>query len=79
MASNSLSPSSLAIMVSSLPRATATPVEDEYDAIALFIHACMVAVGFRLVGLGEDDRTGLRRQPSELHQIYTYAELVIKA
>ncbi|KAI9866836.1 MAG: hypothetical protein M1813_000778 [Trichoglossum hirsutum] len=57
MASNSLSPSSLAIMVSSLPRATATPVEDEYDAIALFIHACMVAVGFRLVGLGEDDRT----------------------
>lgn len=31
-------------------------VKDAYAAIAVFCHACMLAVGFRLVGLGEDDR-----------------------
>ncbi|KAH0551002.1 hypothetical protein GP486_007637 [Trichoglossum hirsutum] len=57
MASNPLSPSSLAsTMVSSLPRAATTSVKNEYEAVALFSHACMVAVGFRLIGLGEEDR-----------------------
>jgi PI31 proteasome regulator N-terminal len=31
-------------------------VKDAYAAIGLFAHACMLAVGFRLVGLGEDHK-----------------------
>ena len=61
MASNPLSPSSLAsVMASSLPTDATASIKNEYEATALFSHACMVAVGFRLVGLGEDDRIGLR-------------------
>jgi hypothetical protein len=33
-------------------------VKDPYAAIALFSHACMLAVGFRLIGLGEDHKIG---------------------
>ena len=29
-----------------------------YEAVALIGHACMAAVGFRLVGLGEDHKLG---------------------
>lgn len=29
-----------------------------HDAIAVFVHACMLSVGFRLVGLSEDDHIG---------------------
>jgi hypothetical protein len=29
-----------------------------YEAVALIGHTCMVAVGFRLVGLGEDHNLG---------------------
>lgn len=40
--------------------AESTPLlKDPYAAIAVFSHACMVAVGFRLIGLGEDDRIGM--------------------
>jgi hypothetical protein len=35
-------------------------VKDAYAAIGLFAHACMLAVGFRLVGLGEDHKLGAR-------------------
>ncbi len=50
-------------MVKSLPTppsdaAPSTLVKDVYAAIALFSHACMLAVGFRLVGLGEDHKIG---------------------
>jgi hypothetical protein len=34
-------------------------VKTPYEAVALIGHACMVAVGFRLVGLSEDDTLGL--------------------
>jgi hypothetical protein len=34
------------------------PLKNPYAAIALFCHACMLAVGFRLKGLGEDHRIG---------------------
>ncbi|PWW77768.1 hypothetical protein C7212DRAFT_362588 [Tuber magnatum] len=34
---------------------TAPPLKSPYDAVAIFIHACMLSVGFRLVGLSEDD------------------------
>ncbi|KAI9828144.1 MAG: hypothetical protein M1832_003671 [Thelocarpon impressellum] len=57
MASNPLSPGSLAgIMAASLPKADGSAVKDPYDALALFCHTCMMAVGFRLKGLGEDHR-----------------------
>lgn len=31
-------------------------LRNPYDAIALFVHSCMLAVGFRLIGLGDDDK-----------------------
>ncbi|KAI4215214.1 MAG: hypothetical protein LQ349_009173 [Xanthoria aureola] len=41
-------------MLHSLPRDTSPQVRDTYDAVALLANACMIAVGFRLQGLGED-------------------------
>jgi hypothetical protein len=32
-----------------------------YEAVALIGHACMVAVDFRLVGLGEEHNLGMSR------------------
>lgn len=34
-------------------------LKTQYEAVALIGHACMVAVDFRLVGLGEDHNIGL--------------------
>ncbi|PLB35600.1 proteasome inhibitor PI31 family protein [Aspergillus candidus] len=34
---------------------TSNTLQSPYEAVALIGHACMLAVGFRLVGLGEDD------------------------
>ncbi|EHY54001.1 hypothetical protein HRR83_004645 [Exophiala dermatitidis] len=31
-------------------------IKDPFAAVALFAHACMLAVGFRLIGLGEDHK-----------------------
>lgn len=58
-AGNPLSAGSLAVvMASSLPKAAGQQLKNPYEAVALAVHAGMIAVGFRLVGLGEDDRTG---------------------
>jgi hypothetical protein len=35
---------------------TNSDISSSYEAIALFAHACMVAVGFRLVGFGEEQK-----------------------
>ncbi|KAL8757548.1 MAG: hypothetical protein Q9199_002154, partial [Rusavskia elegans] len=43
-----------ACMLSSLPKGISPQVRDAYDAVALLANACMLAVGFRLQGLGED-------------------------
>ena len=40
-------------------------LKDPYAAIALLSHACMLAVGFRLVGLGEDDRIEAHSEPAD--------------
>lgn len=40
-------------------------LKDQYAAIALFSHACMLAVGFRLIGLGEDDKIEAHSDQSE--------------
>ncbi|KAF1993163.1 hypothetical protein P154DRAFT_450942 [Amniculicola lignicola CBS 123094] len=44
------------LMASSLPRGAGPQLKNGYEAAALAVHAGMTAVGFRLVGLGEDDR-----------------------
>jgi hypothetical protein len=33
-------------------------ISSSYEAIALFAHACMTAVGFRLLGFGENQKIG---------------------
>lgn len=54
---NVLSAVSLAkYMCSSLPLQSKPHLKDPHDAVALLAHACMLAVGFRLLGLGEDHR-----------------------
>lgn len=35
-----------------------TTVRNPYEAVALIGHACMTAVGFRLIGLDEDHNIG---------------------
>ncbi|KAF2744228.1 hypothetical protein M011DRAFT_408841 [Sporormia fimetaria CBS 119925] len=55
-AGNPLSAQSLATrMAAALPEA-GPQLKNPYEAIALAVHAGMVAVGFRLIGLGEDNR-----------------------
>ncbi|TVY48859.1 hypothetical protein LOCC1_G000999 [Lachnellula occidentalis] len=61
MANNPLSTDNvLKHMADALPThakdATDSDISSSYEAIALFSHACMVAVGFRLLGFGEDQK-----------------------
>lgn len=50
-------PSLSKLMLASLPRESTTPhLNTIWDAVALASHASMIALGFRLVGLGEDHR-----------------------
>ncbi|KAF1943031.1 hypothetical protein EJ02DRAFT_433536 [Clathrospora elynae] len=54
---NPLSAVSLStFMVCSLPKSDGPQLKNSTEAIALAIHAGMISVGFRLVGLGEDER-----------------------
>ena len=54
---NALSASSLShYMAASLPSNTSPQIKTAFDAVALAAHAAMIAVGFRLIGLGEDHR-----------------------
>jgi hypothetical protein len=56
---NPLSAGSLALfMTSSLPKGDGSQLKNGTEAVALAVHAGMLAVGFRLVGLGEDERIG---------------------
>lgn len=45
-------------MCSSLPKEALPHLRNPYDAVALLSHACMLAVGFTVLGLGEDHRIG---------------------
>ena len=59
MAENPLSAGVLiTIMTRSLPTSQNSQLRNSYEAVALFSHACMIAVGFRLIGLGEDHKIG---------------------
>ena len=45
-------------MYKSLPKNPQPQLNNPYDAIALLSHSCMLAVGFRLIGLSEDQKLG---------------------
>ena len=50
----------LDIVASSLSEGDQTTgIQNAYEAVALVGHACMIAVGFRLVGLGEEHQIGM--------------------
>lgn len=42
---------------------TSSDFSSSYEAIALFAHACMTAVGFRLIGFGEGQKIGIFYPP----------------
>jgi hypothetical protein len=64
--SNALSgPNISNYMVASFPKATSPQLKNAYDAIALAAHSSMLAVGFRLVGLGEDHRIDAESEPEQ--------------
>ncbi|KAL2051705.1 hypothetical protein ABVK25_008119 [Lepraria finkii] len=50
-------------MLQSLPQEPTPQIRNPWDAIALLNHACMLAVGFRLVGLGEDHKIEATSNP----------------
>ncbi|KAG9202963.1 hypothetical protein G6514_003744 [Epicoccum nigrum] len=55
---NPLSAGSLALfMATALPRGEDGKLKNGTEAVALGVHAGMLAVGFRLVGVGEDEKT----------------------
>jgi hypothetical protein len=58
------------IMASSLPKDASPQIKGPYDALALAVHAAMVAVRFRLVGLGEDHSIGMDRTIREAKMTY---------
>lgn len=65
---NALSADSiLSYMTKSLPlsEAQSSRLKDSYAAVALFSHACMLAVGFRLIGLGEDHKIEATSTPKD--------------
>ncbi|KAF2129599.1 hypothetical protein P153DRAFT_316726 [Dothidotthia symphoricarpi CBS 119687] len=56
-AGNPLCAGSLSLfMATSLPKGEGQQLKNPTEAVALAVHAGMLAVGFRLIGLGEDDR-----------------------
>jgi hypothetical protein len=62
---NPLSAGSLALfMATSLPKGDGPQLKNGTEAVALAIHAGMLAVGFRLIGLGEDERIGETTTPT---------------
>jgi hypothetical protein len=78
-AGNPLSAGSLALFsASSLPKGDGSQLKNGTEAVALAVHAGMLAVGFRLTGLGEDERIGKLRcsspcSPLVLTQVLTEA------
>ncbi|KAL7275307.1 hypothetical protein RUND412_001750 [Rhizina undulata] len=55
----------LRLIAASLPPDSVPQLKNPHDAIAVFVHACMLSVGFRLVGLQEDDRLVCTDAPIE--------------
>ena len=53
-------------MIKSLPTELAPQLRNPYDAVALLSHSCMLAVGFRLIGLGEGHSIPPASDPEEV-------------
>lgn len=63
---NVLSADSLSTYITySLPKDASPQIKNAFDAVALAAHCSMLAVGFRLVGLGEEHRIEASSEPSE--------------
>ncbi|TKA33764.1 hypothetical protein B0A50_00600 [Salinomyces thailandicus] len=52
-------------IASSLPPASSPQIKNTFDAIAVASHAGMLAVGFRLIGLGEEHKIEAQSEPSQ--------------
>lgn len=64
----------LKVMAQSLPKSNASAndkkaLQDPFAAIALLSHACMLAVGFRLIGLGEDHKIEASSEPQAVQPL----------
>ncbi|MCJ1474734.1 hypothetical protein MMC13_003394 [Lambiella insularis] len=57
------------LMSASLPQAPESQIRNTYDGIALLTHACMLAVGFRLIGLGEDHKIEAKSDAEQTHPL----------
>lgn len=71
----------LRLMAECLPPNEQPQLRNPHDAIALFTHACMLSVGFKLVGLSEDDRLGscpTRRRPQGRMLTPGYASFAVR-
>ena len=51
-------PSLSKVMARSLPVDASPQIKTFHDAIALVVHAAMLGVGYKLIGLGEEHRLG---------------------
>jgi hypothetical protein len=67
---NVLSAASLAYMIrASLPKDASPQIKTSHEAIALASHASMIAVGFRMVGLGEDHKLETPSDRDDPHEL----------
>jgi hypothetical protein len=75
---NPLAAGSLALfMAASLSKGAGPQLKNATEAIALASHAAMLAIGFRLIGLGEDERIGKPPAPGAAppaHDAHVLAE-----
>lgn len=56
-------------MLRSLPANERPQLRNAFDAAALLAHACMLIVGFRLEGLGEDHRVEVKSEGTDVHSL----------
>ncbi|CAO2654886.1 Nn.00g116190.m01.CDS01 [Neocucurbitaria sp. VM-36] len=76
---NPLSAGSLSLfMATSLPKGEGSQLKNPTEAVALAVHAGMLAVGFRLVGLGEDERIG-KAAPNICQYLIASTQTIIEA
>ncbi|KAF2263360.1 hypothetical protein CC78DRAFT_497066 [Lojkania enalia] len=73
-------PSLATFMAASLPKGAEPQLKNAYEAVALVVHAGMTAVGFRIIGLGEDhqintqeDAAASQHLPTEWNASPSYA------
>lgn len=56
-------------MLKSLPPDEKPQLRNAFDAAALLAHACMLIVGFRLEGLGEDHQVEVKSEGTDVHSL----------